>query len=116
MATGEALLLARESGIDLDVLRQALAGSAASSAFIVKDLGALLDGASLASIELDRCCEELATVAALARDLNLPSELTQLVERTYQRALRRYGRASGELLAVALLEEEAGIRLRHGPA
>jgi 3-hydroxyisobutyrate dehydrogenase-like beta-hydroxyacid dehydrogenase len=24
--------------------------------------------------------------------------------------------ASGELLAVALLEEEAGIRLRHGPA
>ena len=29
-----------QSGIDLDVLRQALAGSAASSAFIVKDLGA----------------------------------------------------------------------------
>jgi 3-hydroxyisobutyrate dehydrogenase len=116
VATGEALLLARASGIDLDVLRQALAGSAASSAFIVKDLGALLDGDYLASFELDRCCEELATVAALARDLDLPSELTQLVERTYQRALHRYGPASGELLAVALLEEEAGIRLRHGPA
>jgi 3-hydroxyisobutyrate dehydrogenase len=116
VATGEALLLARASGIDLDVLRQALAGSAASSAFIVKDLSALLNGDYLASFELDRVCEELATVAALARDLNLPSELTQLVEQTYQRALRRYGPASGELLAVALLEEEAGIRLRHGPA
>ena len=76
----------------------------------------LLDGDYLASFELDRVCEELATVAALTRDLDLPSELTQLVERTYQRALRRYGQASGELLAVALLEEEAGIRLRHGPA
>jgi len=116
VATAEALLLARASGIDLDVLRQALAGSAASSAFIVKDLGALLDGDYLASFELDRVCEELATVAALARDLNLPSGLTQLVEQTYQRALRRYGPASGELLAVALLEEEAGIRLRHGSA
>jgi 3-hydroxyisobutyrate dehydrogenase len=116
VATAEALLLARASGIDLDVLRQALAGSAASSAFIVSDLGALLDGDYLRSFELDRCCEELAAVTALARHLGLPSGLTELVEQTYQRALRRYGPASGELLAVALLEEEAGIRLRHGPA
>jgi 3-hydroxyisobutyrate dehydrogenase len=49
VATAEALLLASASGIDLDVLRQALAGSAASSAFIVNDLGALLDGDYLRS-------------------------------------------------------------------
>jgi 3-hydroxyisobutyrate dehydrogenase len=116
VATAEALLLASASGIDLDVLRQALAGSAASSAFIVNDLGALLDGDYLRSFELDRCCEELAAVTALARGLGLPSALTELVEQTYQRALRRYGPVSGELLAVALLEQEAGIRLRHGPA
>jgi 3-hydroxyisobutyrate dehydrogenase len=115
VATAEALLLARASGIDLDVLRPALAGSAASSQFIKKDLDALLEGDYLASFELDRCCEELATVAALARDLGMPGELMRLVEQTYQRALRRYGPVNGELLAVALLEEEAGIRLRHGP-
>jgi 3-hydroxyisobutyrate dehydrogenase len=115
VATAEALLLARASGIDLDVLRQALAGSAASSTFIARDLGALLDGDYLRSFELDRCCEELAAVTSLARDLDLPRELTELVHQTYQRALRRYGPAAGELLAVALLEEEAGIRLRHGP-
>jgi 3-hydroxyisobutyrate dehydrogenase len=34
IATAEALLLARHAGIDLDVLRQALMDSAASSAFI----------------------------------------------------------------------------------
>jgi hypothetical protein len=37
----------------------------------------------------------------------------QLTERTYQRALQRFGPADGELLAVALLEEQAGLRLRH---
>jgi 3-hydroxyisobutyrate dehydrogenase len=116
VATAEALLLASASGIDLDVLRRALAGSAASSAFIASDLGALLDGDYLRSFELDRCCEELAAVTSLARDLDLPRGLTELVEQTYQRALRRYGPATGELLAVALLEEEAGIQLRHGPA
>jgi 3-hydroxyisobutyrate dehydrogenase len=116
VATAEALLLASASGIDLDVLRQALTGSAASSSFIANDLGALLDGDYLTSFELDRCCEELAAVTALARDLDMPRGLTELVDQTYQRALRRYGPARGELLAVALLEEEAGTRLRHGPA
>lgn len=45
----------------------------------------------------------------------VPFELSALVERIYQRALARYGPVDGELLAVALLEEQAGLRLRHGP-
>ena len=116
MATGEALLLAHRAGIDLDVLRQTLATSAASTAFIRDDLGALLDGDYLTSFGLDRCCEELTAIADLARELRVPSQLTQVVEQTYQRALLRFGPVDGELLAVALLEEEAGLRLRHGPA
>jgi hypothetical protein len=40
----------------------------------------------------------------------------ELVERIHQRALARYGPVDGELLAVALLAEQAGIQLRHGPA
>jgi 3-hydroxyisobutyrate dehydrogenase len=49
IATAEALLLARHAGIDLDVLRQALMDSAASSAFIRSNLGALLAGVSQAA-------------------------------------------------------------------
>jgi 3-hydroxyisobutyrate dehydrogenase len=116
VATGEALLLARRSGIDLDVLRQALTTSAASTAFIRDDLGALLEGDYLTSFGLDRCCEELTAVADLAREFGLPAQLTQVVEQTYRRALRRFGPVDGELMAVALLEEEAGLRLRHDPA
>jgi 3-hydroxyisobutyrate dehydrogenase len=115
IATAEALLLARRAGLDLDVLRQALASSAASSAFIRDHLGALLAGDYLTSFGLDRCCEELAAVTALGREHDVPFELSALVERIYQSALDRYGPADGELLAVALLEEQAGIRLRHGP-
>jgi 3-hydroxyisobutyrate dehydrogenase len=116
VATGEALLLARRAGIGLDVLRQTLADSAASTAFIRDDLGALLDGDYLASFGLDRCCEELTAIADLARELGVPAELTQTVEHMYQRALQRFGPVDGELMAVAMLEEEAGLRLRHDPA
>lgn len=114
VATAEALLLARRAGIDLDVLRLALMNSAASSAFISRDLGALPAGDYLTSFGLDRCCEELAAVTALGREHDVPFELSALVEQMYQRALSRYGPADGELLAVVLLEEAAGVRLRHG--
>jgi 3-hydroxyisobutyrate dehydrogenase len=107
IATAEALLLARHAGIDLDVLRQALMDSAASSAFIPDNLGALLAGDYMTGFGLDRCCEELTTVTALGREHDVPFELSALVEQTHQRALTRYGPADGELLAVALLEERS---------
>jgi len=115
VATAEALLVARRAGIDLDALRLALAASAASSNFIRNDLEPLLGGDYRTSFGLDRCCDQLAAVAELASELGVPCELAQVVAGTYQRALGRYGPVDGELLAVALLEEEAGLDLRHGP-
>jgi 3-hydroxyisobutyrate dehydrogenase len=112
LATAEALLLAHREGIDVQTLQHAMAGSAAASSFISHDLGALLSGDYLASFGLDRCCEELAAITELARQDGVPFGISEHVERTYQRALARYGPADGEFLAVALLEEEAGIRLR----
>jgi 3-hydroxyisobutyrate dehydrogenase len=115
IATAEALLVGSRCGIDLDILRRVLADSAAASGFICRDLDALLDGDYLASFGLDRCCEELAAVTALAREQGVACDLSALVELIYRRALARYGPADGELLPIAMLEEEAGIRLRTEP-
>jgi len=51
-------------------------------------------------------------VTALAGEYQVPWELSDVVRRTYRRALDRFGPADGELLAVALLEDEAGDKLR----
>jgi 3-hydroxyisobutyrate dehydrogenase len=114
-ATAEALLLGRSAGIDLHTLRQVLGESAASSDFIRRDLDALFAGDYLETFGLDRGCEELAAVTALAHELDVPFSLSDLVHQTYQRALARYGPVDGELSAVALLEEETGLRLRDRP-
>jgi 3-hydroxyisobutyrate dehydrogenase len=114
VATAEALLLGRRAGIDLGTLRRVLGDSAAGSEFIRRDLDALFAGDYLESFGLDRVCEELAAVTGLAHDLEVPSALSELVHHTYRRALARYGPVDGELSAVALLEEEAGLRLRAG--
>jgi 3-hydroxyisobutyrate dehydrogenase len=112
VAVGEALLLARRAGVDLDALRAALGRSAAASEFVRRDLSALLGGDYLETFGIDRCCEELAAVVALADELGMPFELSAAVERAYRAALTRYGAIDGELLAVALLEERAGVTLR----
>ena len=112
VATAEALLVGQRAGIDLRVLEQTLRGSSAASTFNRRDMAAVLHGDYLASFGLDRICEELQAVTALACDHRVPFELSDLVYRTYRRALARYGPVDGELLAMALIEDEAGQKLR----
>jgi 3-hydroxyisobutyrate dehydrogenase len=114
VAVTEAFLLGRRAGLEADVLRAAIEGSAAASEFVRSDLDAPLAGDYLPSFGIDRCLEELEAVGELARELSVPLEVGQAVERVHRRAVERFGAVDGELLAVALLEEEAGLRLRAG--
>jgi 3-hydroxyisobutyrate dehydrogenase len=116
VSTAEALLLGRASGLDLGILREVLADSAAGSRFIDHDLPALFAGDFMRTFGLDRCYEELQIVTGLAAGHHVPFQVSEAVAGIYQRALRRYGPADGELLAVSLLEEQAGLRLRHSLA
>ncbi|WP_329459060.1 NAD(P)-dependent oxidoreductase [Streptomyces sp. NBC_01497] len=111
-ASAEALLLGSRAGIDPGVLRDALAGSAAGSDFIRRDLSSLFAGDYLRSYGLGRIHDQLEAVTDAARDLGTPHELADAVLRLHRRALERFGPVDGELLAVALLEEAAGITLR----
>jgi 3-hydroxyisobutyrate dehydrogenase len=111
LAAAEALLIGARAGIELDVLRDALA----STDFLRDDLDALLAGDYLRSFGLDRCYEELRTVTSLAREHGVPAEIADLVADIHRRALERFGPVDGELLGVAWLEERAGRRLRGKP-
>ena len=104
LAVGEALLAARRSGLDLDVLSGVLARSAAGSDFIRRDLaGVLAGGDERASFGLDRCCDQLDTVTDIARELDVPFELSAAVRDAYRAALAHYGPVDGELLPLARL-------------
>ncbi len=115
VATAEALTLARRMQLDLEVVREALLHSAATSGFIAHDVPALLDGDDLTTFPLARCCEELESVRALGRELGLSLELADAVSEVHLRALERYGDVDGELLGARLVAERAGVELRRDP-
>jgi 3-hydroxyisobutyrate dehydrogenase len=112
VATAEALLLGSRAGIDLALMREVLADSAAGSAFVSHDLTALFAGDYLESFGLDHIVEQLTVTSSMADALGTPHEVSDSVRRLYAQALDHYGPADGELLAVKLLEERAGLRLR----
>ncbi|MFE2136273.1 hypothetical protein ACFW9X_24280, partial [Streptomyces sp. NPDC059466] len=99
--------------LDLAVLTGTLAAGPASTAFIRHDLPALLAGDYLTDFGLDHIHGQLTAVTALAERLDTPHGIADTVRDLHGEALARYGPADGELLAVALLEEKAGILLRH---
>lgn len=106
--TTEALLLAQRHGQAPDRFRDALLGSAGDSAFATDHLPALLAGDYLTEFGLDRCVEELDAVERSATDAATPHPVTSAVVDLHRAALRRYGPVDGELMASALLEEQAG--------
>jgi 3-hydroxyisobutyrate dehydrogenase len=116
VATAEALLLGQAAGLDIGLLRETLTRSAADSQFIRHDLDALFAGDYLRNFSLDRCYQELQIITERARDLAVPFQLSETVADIYRAAVSRYGTADGELLGIALLEEQAGRQLRHPPA
>jgi len=54
-----------------------------------------------------------ASLTLLAHALGVPFQLSGTVADVYRRAVQRYGPADGELLSIALLEQQAGGQLRH---
>jgi 3-hydroxyisobutyrate dehydrogenase len=113
LANAEALMLAHRAGIDLEVFRGAVAAGSVSSYFAQHDAPALLGGDYVPAFSFARCCEELRAVRDIEQRFALELPVVRTVERTYQRALDRYGDVDGELLAVKLLEDTNGILLRH---
>jgi 3-hydroxyisobutyrate dehydrogenase len=112
VATAEAMHLGQAAGFDAEALRALLADSPAGSQFLRHDLQRVFSGDYMPGFGLDRCTEELEAVTDMFQALAVPFELSRVVTSVHQRALARFGPVDGELMALALIEELAGSRLR----
>jgi 3-hydroxyisobutyrate dehydrogenase len=113
VATAEALTIGVKAGVDLGRLHTALVASPANSVFLERDVLPLLkrgdydDGFAMKLVTKD-----LGLAVDLARDVGVPVELSSLVEQIHRRARAVYGDDAGEMSAVRLYEDLAGVELR----
>ncbi|WIB77976.1 NAD(P)-dependent oxidoreductase [Curtobacterium sp. MCPF17_002] len=113
LAASEAMLIGQALGLGAAGLHKLLRDSAGGSRFLDDHLGRLLDGDYLTTFGIDRIVEELGTIHSMSRTANVATPMLDASARLHRAALERYGPELGELLAVKLLEEQAGRQLRN---
>lgn len=113
VATAEALTIGVKAGVDLSRLHTALVASPANSVFLEHDVLPLLErGDYDEGFVMKLVTKDLGLAVDLARDVGVPVELSSLVEQIHRRAGVTYGDDAGELSAVRLYEDLAGVQLR----
>lgn len=115
VAVGEVLSVGVRAGVPMDRLHSALVGSPANSVFLERDVRMVLDeGDYDEAFPMRLVTKDLGLAVDLAREVGVPVELTALVEQIHRRARSLYGDEAGEISAVRLYEDAAGIQLRLG--
>ena len=115
VAVGEVLSVGVRAGVSLDRLHGALVGSPANSVFLERDVRMVLDDGDYdEAFPMRLVTKDLGLAVDLAREVGVPVELTALVEQIHRRARKLYGDDAGEISAVRLYEDVAGVRLRLG--
>lgn len=113
VATAEALTMGVRAGVPLDKLHDALVNSPATSNFLERDVLPLLShGDYDEGFTMQLVTKDLGLAVDLARDVGVPVELSALVDQIHRRARAAYGDAAGEMSAIRLYEDLAGIELR----
>jgi 3-hydroxyisobutyrate dehydrogenase len=116
VAVGEVLSIGVRAGVSLDRLHGALVGSPANSVFLERDVRMVLDhGDYDEAFPMRLVTKDLGLAVDLARDVGVPVELSSLVEQIHRRARAAYGDDAGEISAVRLYEDLAGVSLRLPP-
>jgi 3-hydroxyisobutyrate dehydrogenase len=113
VATGEVLTVGVRAGVPLEKLHAALVGSPANSNFLERDVRMVLDAGDYdEAFPMRLVTKDLGLAVDLARDVGMPVELTALVEQIHRRARAAYGDDAGEISAIRLYEQLAGLELR----
>lgn len=112
VAAGEALMLAKQGGIDLAQAFEAIKASSGNSFVHETESQVILNGSYNINFTMDLACKDLGFAMQLGRDFGVPLDLAGLTEQTFIRARSQYGGSAWSSQVVKLLEDALGTDLR----
>ena len=112
VAVGEALMLAKRSGLDLATSFEAIRNSSGNSFVHETEGQVILNGSYNIGFTMDLALKDLGFAMQLGNDFGVPLELAGLVEQAFRRAKQSYGGTAWSSQVVKLLEDSVGTDLR----
>ncbi len=112
VACGDALMLARRSGLDLTQAFEVVCASSGTSFVLETEGQVILNGSYDIGFTMDLALKDLGLALDLGRETGVPLDLARLVEQTFERARARFGGDAWSPMVVRLLEEAVGADLR----
>lgn len=112
VADGEALMLAKQGGLDLAQAWEVIKASSGTS-FVHETEGQLiLNGSYNINFTMDLACKDLGFALGFGRDFGVPLDLASMTHQTFIRARSAYGGNAWSPQVVKLLEDAVGVDLR----
>jgi 3-hydroxyisobutyrate dehydrogenase len=112
VACGEALMLARRSGLDLSQAYDVIRASSGTSFVHETEGQVILNGSYDIGFTIDLALKDLGLALALGAEAGVPLELADHIEHAFERARERYGGEAWSPMVVKLLEDALGVDLR----
>jgi 3-hydroxyisobutyrate dehydrogenase len=112
VAAGEALMLAKQGGLDLAQSFEAIKASSGNSFVHETESQVILNGSYNINFTMDLACKDLGFAMQMGRDFGVPLDLAGLTEQTFIRARSQYGGSAWSSQVVKLLEDALGTDLR----
>ncbi len=112
VAAGEALMLAKQGGLDLRTAFEVIRSSSGNSFVHETESQVILNGSYDIGFTMDLAVKDLGFATDLGRELGVPLDLASLVAATFLRAREAYGGDAWSSQVVKLLEDAVGADLR----
>ena len=112
VAAGEALMLAKQGGLDLAQSFEVIKASSGTSFVHETESQVILNGSYDIGFTMDLACKDLGFAQELGEEFGVPLELASLVEQTFIKAREEYGGSAWSPMVVKLLEDAVGTELR----
>jgi 3-hydroxyisobutyrate dehydrogenase len=112
VACGEALMLAKQAGLDLALAFDVIRASSGNSFVHETEGQVILNGSYDIGFTLDLALKDLSLALGLGSETGVPLDLATHVHARYAEARERYGGSAWSPTVVKLLEDELGVELR----
>ena len=108
----EGMLIGAKAGLDMDILARLIPISASASGVMERSMGVVLDGTFASNGPLDLVAKDLHLACQLARDVQAPSRIGDIVDDVLQRAQAQGWGQEGYPIVAKVLEQMANSEVR----